>query len=548
MARLGWFIAWGAWCGCAGTDVDAVDTDAPVQDTAPPAPPSARVEPARAWVTSGPLTCVAEGRVTWLLNGAAVPDLTGDTVPADRLAPGQDWTCVAARGGQVAVDTRHIDPPNVLLVLTDDLGNGDVGFMGGTIPTPRLDGLAAQGVVLGRAYAAAPVCGPSRAGLMTGRQPARFGFEYNVGDGGDDTNGIPPEEALIPELLRDAGLTTGLFGKWHLGVSEVHHPGVNGFDTFFGFLDGKRPALDPSAPGVRQAFVDPREVAQWPMSLSGQPLQRDGVEVTIDDRHLTDRTVDEALVWIGDHADVPWLAMVSLQSPHIPLLATEAWLAAVPEQEDEAAWLYDANVHGLDAAIGRLVDGLGPLDPHTLVVFTSDNGCPEGPVACSNGGLRGGKLTLQEGGLRVPTFVRWPGALAGGRTVDAATSHLDLLPTLAAATGARLPRAPIDGVDLGPALRGEVTGDVHDRLYWRMLPARGILDGDLKVVQIWDRTWQFDLRVDPTEQVDLHPTEPERSEAMVTGLEERSGALRAATWLGTWAPGVYYGEETVLMY
>ena len=225
------------------------------------------------------LRCDAAGAVTWAVDdvpwtGALETTNTpGDTVPADVLEPGQVWVCEAAQGS-VSVTIQR---PSVVLVVADDLGYGDVGTYGHpTLTTPGLDRLAEEGVRFTAGYVSAPSCSPSRAGMLTGRQQNRFGFEYNIGveqsEAARQLRGLPPEEQTLGDVLGAAGLTTGLIGKWHVGTADQHHPLNRGFDTFFGFLDGRRMSLPPGQEGVLELDVQPYEASQWPVSATGGVL------------------------------------------------------------------------------------------------------------------------------------------------------------------------------------------------------------------------------------------------------------------------------------
>ncbi|HMV67107.1 MAG TPA: sulfatase-like hydrolase/transferase [Myxococcota bacterium] len=542
---------------CAPTDDPSGPGDPPSDDSGHADPVEVHVTPDPAWGDQ-PLRCASSrpgAPLQWLRDGvpwdgATTTDAPGDTIPASALAAHQTWTCVAAGGG-IGVDHVTILPPDVIVVLADDLGYGDLAAYGGPTPTPRLDTLAAQGVRFTEAYAAAPVCSPSRAGLVTGRQPSRFGFEYNVLD--DPTGvarGLPVGERTLADRMRALGYRTELVGKWHLGFSAAYHPNARGFDHFFGFLNGRRPSLQPGIPGVVEYEVSPEEVASWPASPGGWQVEQDGATVTLDERHLTDRFADEAVARVLAPHSQPLFLMLAFNAVHLPLQATPEQLARVERPESAATWAYRANVAALDDAVGRVLDALDDagVAEHTLVVFASDNGCPSVDGFCSNGGLAGGKLLMTEGGLRIPLVVRWPGHVPAGEARDGAVSLLDVLPTVIGAAGGSVAGEAIDGVDLLPWLTDAGAPPPHDVLYWRMLPVRAIREGAEKLVDSTTGTWRFDLATDPNERRDLQLDDPPRSRALADELDARARLYVPPLWLGQPATVDYYGTQQNIVF
>jgi arylsulfatase A-like enzyme len=543
---------------CAGdSEVKAPDdveeTDALVADPTV----EVHIQPDVAW-GDAPLQCVstrADAALQWLVDGvpwegALTTQLPGDTVPAEALVAGQTWTCVAAANG-LAVDHVSVRPPNVIVLLADDLGYGDLSSYGGPTPTPQLDTLAAQGVRFTEAYAAAPVCGPSRAGLLTGRQPSRYGFEYNVlDDPSGVARGLPIAERTLADHLRLQRYSTALFGKWHLGFGPTFHPNLRGFDHFFGFLNGRRPSLEPGLVEGLELEVSEAEIAAWPASTGGWLVEENGIPATLDERHLTDRLADEAISWIRTQRDAPFFALISFNAVHIPLQATTEQLSRVEPHEDPSTWAYRATLAGLDDAVGRILTALEDEDlaDHTLIVFTSDNGCPAAEGFCSNGPLAGGKIMLTEGGLRVPLLLRWTDRVAPGQVRSDMVSQLDVLPTAVAAAGGALNEEAIDGVDLLPWLINPAHPPPHEVLYWRMLPVRAIRRGADKLVDTTANTWRFDLQADPGEQQDIHPTDPARSRELADELDDRARLYVPPSWIGQPAVTNYYGDAQGVLF
>ena len=456
--------------------------------------------------------------------------------------------------------------PNVVVVLADDMGYGDLGlFNEGRTSTPSIDALAGAGVCLTQHYSGSPVCAPSRAALLTGRYPQRTGAIDTLQGRGLDRIGL--NEITVADVLGAAGYRTGLVGKWHNGALDPRfHPNARGFEEFAGFSGGLSDYYD-------------------------YTLDLNGTEVAGDGRYLTDVLTEHAISFVRRHAGDPFFLVVAYNAPHFPMQApdeiVERYVAA---GETLGAALTYAMVEVMDAGIGRIdatLQSLG-LAENTIVLFTSDNGPYLGEVLGVsldrfNYGWRGAKHYVFEGGIRVPAVVRWPDRLEGGRSSAEMTHFTDWLPTLAAAAGARLPDAlHLDGDDVLATLEGEV-GHVAQERFWqcnryapRIEGNSAMRDGDWKLVRPWiDAVMQvtdadraidrglnyrlpdritamdesplpefdvgvppapllFDLATDPFEQSDLSAAQPERVARMSAALDrwfesvERDRA-RAAT-------------------
>ncbi len=319
-------------------------------------------------------------------------------------------------------------PPNIVFILADDLGYGDLGCYGHPkFRTPRIDRLASEGVRLTQFNTPAPFCAPTRAALLTGRYPFRCGMTANPAPDATpaaDAVALPAGEVTLAQVLKTAGYATALFGKWHLG----HHPGSlptdRGFDEYLGipYSNDMRPAH----------LLEGDQVVEYPV-----------VQAT-----LTERLSKRAADFIRRSAGQPFFLLYADPMPHKPLAASEA------HYRRSGAGLYGDVMLELDAAVGRVLDALAQagVADHTLVVFTSDNGPWFGG---STGGLRGMKSTQWEGGYRVPMIARWPGQIPAGRVSDGLGITMDLFATAVKATGAALPDARVlDGRDLLPLLRG----------------------------------------------------------------------------------------------
>jgi arylsulfatase A-like enzyme len=378
-------------------------------------------------------------------------------------------TLLFLSGAAARVQSR---PPNILLIVADDLGYADLGIHGcKDIPTPHIDSLATNGVRFTDGYVSGPYCSPTRAGLLTGRYQQRFGHEFNEGVArGDVRFGLPLSETTMANRLKAAGYTTGLLGKWHLGSAEPFHPMARGFDEFFGFLGGDHSYLDTAAHS-RNPLLDGRKP----------------VETT---EYLTDVLGDRAVDYIRRHRSDPFFLYLAFNAVHTPMHATEKYLARFDKIADTQRRTYAAMLSAMDDAIGRTLAALreAKLEEHTVVVFLSDNGGPTMPTTTINGSvntpLRGSKRQTFEGGIRVPFIMQWTSRLPAGRTYTRPVMQIDVLPTALAAAGVKAkPDWKLDGVDLLPFLTGEATGSPHEALYWRLGGMMAIRRGDWKLVK-----------------------------------------------------------------
>lgn len=444
--------------------------------------------------------------------------------------------------------------PNILFILADDMGYGDSGATGSqTIRTPHLDALARSGVLCTRGYVPAPVCSPSRAGLLTGRDPRRFGYEGNLNQGPShyatrpELLGLPPGEHTLGDHLKAAGYRTGLVGKWHLGDGGTFHPNQRGFEHFCGMLGGSH--------------------GYFPTAEKNQ-LERNGAKLTkFSSPYLTTFFTDEALRFIeAGQEQHPWFLFLSYNAPHTPMQATEDDLALYAHIKDKKRRTYAAMMHSLDQNVGRLLKHLensGKRDD-TLIVFLSDNGGASDNGSW-NGSLSSTKGTLREGGVRVPFFVSWPGTLPAGLTHDGVVSGLDLLPTfLAAAAAEPLPLrsamshedprnfrrgveayGAYDGIDLLPVLKGDRKGP--DRLlFWRLQGQVAVLKGNDKLISLSHRPAQlFRPAGDPGEQ---HDRSSEDAETLADLYQELGRWQSLLPTVPLWGSSPYWSGESARLY
>jgi arylsulfatase A-like enzyme len=402
--------------------------------------------------------------------------------------------------------------PNILVIVADDLGYGDIGVHGSkAVPTPNIDKLAQRGVRCTSGYVSAPYCSPSRAGLLTGRYQTRFGHEFNPHVGDEAKLGLPLDQRTIANLLRAVGYKTGLIGKWHLGFSKDHHPQERGFDEFFGFLVGAHNyALNKDA--------EPR----FASTMSRNLIYR-GKQVQKLDGFATELFTSEAIDFMKRHKDEPWFLYLAYNAVHTPLEIDPKLKERVPaDVKDPDRRGYLALLIGLDDALGRVLAQLrdSGADEDTLIVFFSDNGGSGlAPFlaynAALNRPLRGNKGQTLEGGIRVPFFVAWPGTLPAGKTYDHPVVALDVLPTACAVAGVKTP-ANADGVNLIPHLSGKNAAPPHDALFWRFGPQKAVRKGNWSLVDWRDfekktsSGWQlYDLAKDIGQKDDLAARHPD---------------------------------------
>jgi len=400
--------------------------------------------------------------------------------------------------------------PNVIIILADDLGYNDVGFNGcKDIPTPNIDKIAKNGVKFTNAYVSYAVCGPSRAGLITGRYQDRFGFGRNpLFAPNDPEMGLPLSEETLATALKKADYKSVALGKWHLGAHESQRPLKRGFDDFFGFLSGGHqyfPEL--------WTLKDEYEVkAQFDAYNTKLLRNNDRIE---ENEYLTDALSREAANYIEKYKEQPFFMYLAYNAPHTPLQATDEYLNRFPNIKDKKRKTYAAMVRAMDDGVGRIMDKLETLglSENTIVFFLSDNGGPEHTNASDNGVLRAGKGQLFEGGIHVPFAMQWPGKIPSGTIYEAPIISLDIFATAIAQTATPIQtKNELDGVDLIPYITGKNKTKPHDYLFWRKFDAQNHAvrnDMEKKIVVIKNDTMLFNLGSDISESNNLIETTPE---------------------------------------
>jgi arylsulfatase A-like enzyme len=449
--------------------------------------------------------------------------------------------CFCASGLSLPAQERSPQgPPNIVLILADDLGWTDLGCYGTRYyETPNIDRLAREGMRFTQAYASAAQCAPTRACLMTGRDVGRHGIwavervkgleQFRRMTPPENNTELPLAEVTIADVLRKAGYRTGMFGKWHLGEDDPYQPRNRGFDDSLTF----------------------KEDYQHIGFTTRPPSQiKPGT-------YLADFLTDQAVRFIEQNKDRPfflYLPHFSVHGPIIPKPELVPHYARKPPHGGHRNPEYAAMIQSLDESVGRIaarIDELG-LAGNTLLVFTSDNGGAGGYERdgvswfspTSNEPLRGGKGMLYEGGIRIPLIARWPGVVAAGTTSEAQVISTDFFPTFVALAGRKPdPDRPLDGFNMLPVLRGAARATPgRDAFYWhypsylhaekekgtwRITPSGAIRSGDLKLIEWFEdsRVELYDLRRDPGETRDLAREMPDKAEA----LRRRLADWRRAT-------------------
>lgn len=428
--------------------------------------------------------------------------------------------------------------PNIIILLADDLGYGELGCQGNRqIPTPHIDSIAADGVRFTQAYVTSPNCSPSRAGLLTGRIPTRFGYEFNpIGARNEDPGtGLPRSEQTLAEALHDAGYTTGLIGKWHLGGAADFHPFRHGFDEFFGFMHEGHYYVPPPWRGVttmvRRRTLPGGDEGRWiggdliysthmgydePAYDANNPIVRGGQPVE-ETAYLTDAFTRESVDFIERHRDKPFFLLVAYNAVHSPLQAAGRHMNRMARIPDIHRRIFAAMLSNLDDSVGGILEAVRRenLEDRTLVFFLSDNGGPTRELTSSNAPLRGEKGQMYEGGLRVPFLMRWTGMIPAGTVYDRPVASVDIFATATPAAGV-VPSGDLDGVDLMPYLDGRREGVPHETFYWRQGRKAAYRKGDWKLVATrsdrggGDRSWElYNVGNDFRERTNLADQHPE---------------------------------------
>jgi len=423
--------------------------------------------------------------------------------------------------------------PNIVLIFTDDQGYQDIGCFGSPlIKTPNLDRMAQEGRRFTSFYSANSVCSPSRAALLTGCYPPRVGVHKVLFP--KDTMGLNPAEITIADMLKAEGYATACIGKWHLGHLPEFLPTRQGFDSYFGIPYSNDMTIDPKALFAKDVLLGEGKTVEKIRTEKPKknqvPLMRDEevIEYPVEQSLLTQRYTREAIKFITAHKETPFFLYLPHTMPHIPIFASEKF------KGKSARGLYGDVIEEIDWSTGEILKTLKRLglDKNTLVIYTSDNGpwnLKSGHGGCALP-LRGYKFQTYEGGMREPTIMRWPGKIPPGTDCAEIASTIDMLPTIARLTGAKVPTdRVIDGKDIWPLMAGKpgATTPHHAYCYYRGMRLEAIRCGNWKLRRVKKEVELFDLEADISEQNNLAATHPEIVTRLTVVMEEFDQALKA---------------------
>ncbi|MCP4751875.1 MAG: sulfatase-like hydrolase/transferase [Proteobacteria bacterium] len=526
------------------------------------------------WIVRILVAVVVIAGAGYLFREQIVLELAGIAARQSDIGPHREIKWDRADADLKRDDDRR---PNIVLILADDLGWNDLtigggGVAGGSVPTPNIDALGTEGIQFTNGYSGHSTCAPSRAALMSGRYPTRFGFELTptpdsmmkiitaitkpkkglppsntyFDEKADrivpyEEMGMPTEEITLAETLKKTGYHTIHIGKWHLGQHNGMAAVDQGFDESL-LMAGMAylPEDDPNVVNSKQDF-DPIDKFLWKASRyaarynSGEAFEPGG--------YLTDYYTDEAVKVIEANKNRPFFLYLAHWAPHTPLQATKADYDALSHIDNHRLRVYAAMIRALDRGVGRVMEALkaNGLDDNTLVMFTSDNG-GAGYIGLPriNQPFRGWKQTFFEGGVHVPYFMRWPGRIKPGTLLEDPVHHFDLYATAVGAAGAAMPTdRKMDGVDLLPFVPGiegttpaEPGRTPHKKLFWRSGKYHVVLADGWKLQRdgTAGKTWLFNMRTDPTERNNLAEEEPERVRTMLDMLAKHNAEQKEPAW------------------
>lgn len=424
--------------------------------------------------------------------------------------------------------------PNVLVILADDLGWGELGCQGFTkeIPTPNIDSIAANGIRFTNGYVSGPYCSPTRAGFMTGRYQQRFGHEFNPGPAEQavDNFGLSLKETTIGDRMKAAGYATAWIGKSHLGYKPEFHPLKRGFDYYYGFLGGSH------------SYLDAQEDKSNPILKGTEPVP----SVT----YTTEEFTREAVSFMDRSKDKPWFLYLPYNAVHAPLQATDKYMQRFPGVTDPKRQHFCAMLSALDDGVGTVLGKVRELgqEENTLIFFFSDNGGPTPSTTSGNGPLHGFKAQTWEGGIRVPYMMQWKGRIPAGQVDARPVIQLDIHPTALAAAGVQInPAWKLDGVNLLPFATGENKAAPHDTLFWRFGQQIALRHGDWKLVKaagmasVAGREGKatvegaelYNLEDDIGEKTNLAATNPEKVKELTALWNTRNAEMMDPQWLPT---------------
>tara|TARA_B100000767_G_scaffold249919_1_gene251774 strand:- start:2350 stop:4011 length:1662 start_codon:yes stop_codon:yes gene_type:complete len=500
------------------------------------------------FVIAALVVIIALGSLAWFKRTDILLGIVKYAYAATDIGPNRS---IPWQKGPLASSDDGEQLPNIILIVADDLGYNDIStFGGGLIETPNIDQLAAEGALFTQSYSGASTCAPSRAMMMTGRYPTHTGFEFTPTPPGMgnvvssisqqmDNNlppsfydqalaasqpayelkGLPAEEVTIAETLKASGYYTAHVGKWHLGRDNGMAPHQQGFDDSLLMSSGLYlPEDDSNVVNAKLPF-DPIDQFLWAAMTYANSFNSVDADRFKPKGYLTDYWTDESVNVIKANKNRPFFLYLAHWGPHTPLQATREDYEAVGDIKPHRKRVYAGMVRAIDRSVGRILDTLEEegLSDNTMVIFTSDNG-GAGYIGIPevNQPFRGWKITMFEGGLRVPMMIKWPSKIAAGTVVETPVAHIDVMPTIAAAAGASQPAGVvIDGLDILPLMINQDANKwTRETLFWQNGHYQVVRHGDWKL-QVNNRPtdglqhWLFDLAADPTEQDNLAASRPD---------------------------------------
>jgi arylsulfatase A-like enzyme len=459
----------------------------------------------------------------------------------------------------------HKKKPNIILIMADDLGKYEVSGYGATdIQTPNIDAIGENGIRFKDAYVTAPICAPSRAGILTGKYQQRYGFETQpmefyptnkleyaagkkakrLGDWKVSTppsyphpeeiahQGIPEGEINLAEILKASGYSTGIIGKWHLGHGNEHLPNNRGFDYQYGFY-GAFSLYTPEQKTlgyVNHVQDDLSAKHQWGMKRHDNAAIRENDEVVLEEDYLTFALRDKAKSYISSHKDSSFFLYLSFNAPHVPFQAPQNYYDQFSHIKDKNKRVYLAMIKALDDSIGDVMNELKAqgLEENTIIYFISDNGGASYTGATDNGPFKGGKITHFEGGVNVPFMMQWKGHLPENKVYNYPVSALDIFATTIAACKVDLPTTTKqDGVNLLPFISGENSSEPHEKIYWRTDHIHAIRYKKWKLILSARDNWLhlYNLENDLSEEIDLSDLNIEEKSKLLRFFDEWNAEL-----------------------
>ena len=449
-------------------------------------------------------------------------------------------TCLSSVTVAVAADR-----PNVIVIMADDLGYADVGFQGcKDISTPNIDQLAKEGARFSQGYVTGCMCGPSRAGFITGRIQSTFGYYRNAAQPLDPKQGLPADTKTVAHFIQEQGYVTGGVGKWHMGTADHQHPDAMGYSDWYGFLGGGLmyyPLDHPSYNGKYLKKTKPWGGRDMHHTL---PMLHNGKQAEWE-QYLTRELTDAGIKFIEKNHEQPFFLFVSYNAPHEYLEAPAETIAKYPPESmtevpgvpAKSRSIYAAMVDEMDRGIGRLMETLDKLDlsQNTVVWFLSDHGGLK--RTSDNRPLRGSKGNAYAGGLRVPFVVRWPKEIKPDSVLNHPVTSLDIGATALALAGGDVQQAGLHGSDITTYMTGQSTDAPHDVLYWHTgsgpKDISGVLrEGDYKLLAQRGRIQLFNIKEDPSESTDLADAQQKRAERMLAQWKAWNEKSQPPLWDG----------------